>query len=636
MDLSRGGQRLVLGLLRLSTEGRPERSEAMALIHHALNSGVRWLDTADSYGLDHRDMHYGERLASEAVATWDGPRDEVRILTKVGLTRPKGKWVPDGSRKHVLQSVERSLEALRTSQLFCLQLHVKDSRVPFEETLGVLHELQALGKVLHVGMCNVEPYEVRQASRHFRIASVQNELSLLSRGSAADGMLAWTARSEIPFLAYRVLGGTAKVGKWETHRTIGPWAKQRNVPATALAIAAIARLGTHVYPVIGATRMESLRASLEAMRFAGDEELWGLVQSKFSMEAEAGAIQAIEGPGVAEKTEGTSVVKLEEGLGPGSTPEVVLLMGIQGAGKSELVREYEASGYERLNRDALGGSLEGMVVRLRERVRAGVTRVVLDNTYPTRVSRAPVIDAAREVGLPVRCRWLMTSPSEAKVNIATRLLERYGRLLGPDEMKRMGKEDSNLPPPVALQRWSESFEEPELDEGFAVVDRIPFVRRVDANRTGLGLFLDVDGTLRRTLSGEKYPRSVEDIEILPGRSEVLGRWVADGYQLFFVSNQSGVASGKVEETAVKACFERTVELLGLSVVEVAYCPHSAFPVGCFCRKPLPGLGVYLGRKYGVDLSRSIMVGDLESDRQFADGLGMRYIEAGDFFGADAR
>src|SRR5262245_30503380 len=96
---------LGLGLLRLSTEGRPAEPEAMAVLHHALNLGVRLLDTADVYCLDHKDLHYGEHLVRLAMDLWKGPRDEVRVVTKAGLSRPKGKWVPSGKPAHIRKAV---------------------------------------------------------------------------------------------------------------------------------------------------------------------------------------------------------------------------------------------------------------------------------------------------------------------------------------------------------------------------------------------------------------------------------------------------------------------------------------------------------------------------------------------------
>jgi len=141
----------------------------------------------------------------------------------------------------------------------------------------------------------------------------------------------------------------------------------------------------------------------------------------------------------------------------------------------------------------------------------------------------------------------------------------------------------------------------------------------------------VDGTLRTTRSGEIYPREPDDVQLLPGRKEVLQRWLEDGYRLFFVSNQSGVASGNVSREAVDACFQRTVELLGFPVAEIAVCPHPAFPAGCFCRKPLAGLGIYLKQKHDLASEHLVMVGDMDSDAQFAVALGAKYYSAEEFF-----
>ena len=125
-------------------------------------------------------------------------------------------------------------------------------------------------------------------------------------------------------------------------------------------------------------------------------------------------------------------------------------MGIQGAGKSSDVARYLERGYERLNRDLLGGDLDDLIPKLADLLAAGRTRVVLDNTYATRVSRYPLIRTAHAHGVPVRCRYLATPIDEAYANVVSRILERHGRLLGPDELKELGKDDPNLPPPAAM------------------------------------------------------------------------------------------------------------------------------------------------------------------------------------------
>lgn len=641
--------RLGLGLLRLGTAGRPSADDAIALLHCALDQGLRLLDTADVYCLDEDDRHYGERLVRRALECWHGPREEVQVLTKVGLARPKGRWVPEGRPERLRTAVEGSLRALGVERLFVLQLHARDPRVPLEETLAALAELQRAGKVEHLGLCNTSAGEVIQAERHFRVACVQNELSVLERKSAQEGLLAFTQARGIPFLAHRPLGGHARVARLAKNQILSALAQRHACTPHEIALAALLAAGPHVIPLVGATRPQSIRSSLAALRLHLDASDHAALSIRYSFapKPEATAlVHALAPTAPAEPTRTGTVqspashapASVDPMLSPpaalhvGQQAEVVVLMGIQGAGKTMLVSEYVDKGYARLNRDLLGGRLDDLVPRMVEFLRAGQRRIVLDNTYPTRISRFPVIHAARVHGVPVRCRHLHTPLTEARINIVLRMLERYGRPLGPDEMKALAKKDPNLPPPAALMRWTSSFEPPALDEGFAAVETIPFVRRPQPARTEKGLLLDVDGTLRKTRSGEIYPRHADDIEILPGRREVLARWVAAGYRLFFVSNQSGIASGKLTHAAAEACFLRTAELLQLPVTGIAYCPHPAFPVGCYCRKPMPGLGVYLMERHQLAREHLVVVGDMASDAEFAAGLGARYVDAGEFFG----
>ena len=617
---------LALGLLRLSTEGRPSEADAIDVIHYALAQGIRVLDTADSYALDDRDMHYGEHLVRKALAAWDGPRADVRVITKAGLARPKGRWVPAGGRDHLIKMVDGSLKALGVDRIAMLLLHANDPKTPLEESLSALAELQRAGKIEHLGLCNTSIPEVRQAERHFKVQAIQNELSVIDRNSAVDGLVALAKLMGIPFLAHRPLGGHSKTANLLKNRAVKPISTRHKVTPHEAALAALIDLGPPVIPLIGATKKASIESSLRAFKVPYDAKDRAELATKITFDPTAEALAATAPP-----VTPPGLRTLVANEGPGDEPEVVVMMGIQGAGKSSEVARYVDRGYARLNRDMLGGSLEDMIPKLGELLASGQKRVVLDNTYPTRVSRYAVIRMAHAHGVPVRCRFMATPIDEAYANVVLRILERYGRLLGPDDLKELAKDDPNLPPPAAMARWAATFEAPHVDEGFGVVEQIPFVRRPAPQFTGKGLLLDVDGTLRKTKSGEIFPCSADDVELLPGRREQLQRFVDEGYQLFFVSNQSGVASEKLTAAAAEAAFARTIELLGLPVAEVMYCPHPAFPVGCFCRKPLPGLGVALIQKHKLAREHLIMVGDMDSDRAFAKALGIKYFDAADFF-----
>src|SRR5206468_1180951 len=111
--------------------------------------------------------------------------------------------------------------------------------------------------------------------------------------------------------------------------------------------------------------------------------------------------------------------------------DVVILMGIPGAGKSRLAETYVARGYVRLNRDERGGSLREVAGALDDLLSAGTRRVVLDNTYLTRAARSYVIEAANRHRVPTRCVWLETPLAQAQANLVERLLERFDRLPAP-------------------------------------------------------------------------------------------------------------------------------------------------------------------------------------------------------------
>ncbi len=309
--------------------------------------------------------------------------------------------------------------------------------------------------------------------------------------------------------------------------------------------------------------------------------------------------------------------------------EIVLVLGYPASGKSSWTVA-NLPGHTRLNRDLEGGSLDGLLAKAAAALDAGAS-VVLDNTYPTRESRRPVIELGRARGVPVRCVWIDAAIEDAQVNAVTRMVRTYGRLPEPDEIKRLSRKDPNTFGPSVLFRYRKVFEAPELSEGFAALDRVRFTRAPqDAGRTNPALLLDFDGTLRVTKSGEKYPRTPDDVAVIPGRAEALRAWAAKGYKLLGVSNQGDVARGRLTADEARACFARTVELLGVDI-EVAFCPHNPAPIDCWCRKPMPGLGVAYIERHALDRAQTIMVGDMTTDRTFAARCGVRYEDAAAFF-----
>lgn len=310
--------------------------------------------------------------------------------------------------------------------------------------------------------------------------------------------------------------------------------------------------------------------------------------------------------------------------------EIVLVMGYPASGKSTWAEAHFKS-HRRVNRDSLGDKTLEDLVPIAERHLDEGASVVLDNTYATRESRASLLALAKRKGAVARCVWLDTTIEDAQYNAAERLVRKHAKLPSPDEIKKLSKKDPNTFGPSVLFRHRKLFEEPTVAEGFAAVERVRFTRAPQpAGYTSKALLLDYDGTLRRTKSGEKYPRTPDDIELIPGRVEALRRHLAEGYKLLGVSNQGAVAKGDLTVDDARACFDRTNQLLGVDI-EVAFCPHEPAPISCWCRKPMPGMAVAFIEKHKLDRAQTIMVGDMTSDRTFAARSGVRFVEEARFF-----
>lgn len=630
--------RLGLGAMRLTDAGRAAE-EAEALIRAAVEAGVTLIDTANVYGPDAKSAHTNEKLLARVLAALPEPRrDAVTVTTKVGMARKAARWMPDGDPAGLRREAIRSREALGGGPLSLLQLHLRDPKVPFEASLEALARLHADGVARHLGLCNTTLGDLATALRVLppgSLATVQNALSLAVPADAEKAALVLPVCTAlgITFLAHSPLGGPDKAKKLASHRTLGAIAADHAYPhgAAALALAYLGTLSPAIVPLPGPTRPETLASCLAAAQSPLPASLVAAVDAAFP------AFAALRGAAPPAAIDGLDHARdLATALGelpPPATEGVVLTVGIQGAGKSSAVAPFEEAGHLRLNRDTVGGRLIDLIAPLEGHLAAapaGQRKAILDNTYPTAASRAPVIAAARKAGVPVHALWLDTPLDEARVNVVRRMLALTGKLCGPDALKELGATHANLVPPSALTSWLGAFERPSRLEGFDTVERRPF-SRIPGGGTRPGLFLDVDGTLRVTRSGEKYPKAPDDFELLPGRREVLMRWHEAGWALFFVSNQSGIASGKVSAETVEAAFAGTAAALGVPVTDIAFCPHPAFPVGCFCRKPMPGLGVALIDRHGLDPERLVMVGDMSSDAGFAAAIGARYFDAEHFF-----
>ena len=172
--------RLGFGAMRVTGEGiwgwPPDRQNALKVLRRAVELGVNLIDTADAYGPD-----TSELLIAEALYPY--PKGLV-IATKGGLTRPgPGQWVPNCRPDHLKQALDGSLKRLRLDRIDLYQLHTVDSKVPIEESVGALKQMQDAGKIRHIGLSNVDRKEIDRARKIVPIVSVQNRYNIEDRES---------------------------------------------------------------------------------------------------------------------------------------------------------------------------------------------------------------------------------------------------------------------------------------------------------------------------------------------------------------------------------------------------------------------------------------------------------------------
>jgi len=251
---------------------------------------------------------------------------------------------------------------------------------------------------------------------------------------------------------------------------------------------------------------------------------------------------------------------------------------------------------------------------------AGRKQWVLDNTYPSRKSRNEVIECAWKHAVPVRCIHLTTSVADSQVNAITRLIEVHGRLPTPEELRERGKDDPRYFGPDAQFRYERSVEPPTEDEGFALLESRPFVRRATPNATTPAVIMEYDDVL---CAGS--PVRATDVVLADGARQILQRAHAAGWLLFAQAWRPQIARGGLTAAAMEECFARTRELLGVEI-HLACCPHDAGPPICWCRKPLPGLIMEFALPRGVALERSVYVGRSAADRTLSQRLGLEYCD----------
>jgi pyridoxine 4-dehydrogenase len=263
--------RLGYGAMRITGKGiwgEPKDPEgAKTVLRRAVELGVNFIDTADSYGPE-----VSERLIGEALAPY---AKGVVIATKAGLTRQgPDRWLPVARPEYLNQQVEMSLRRLKTERLDLWQLHRIDPKVPVEESLAVIQRLQEQGKIRHVGLSEVKPHEIDQARKVIDIVSVQNQYNISDRRH--EDVLDYCEKHKIAFIPwFPVAAGKLAQpgGKLDTV------AQRHNATVSQLSLAWLLHRSPVMLPIPGTSSIEHLEENIAAADVQLSEAEWDEIEA---------------------------------------------------------------------------------------------------------------------------------------------------------------------------------------------------------------------------------------------------------------------------------------------------------------------------------------------------------------------
>src|SRR4051794_9697713 len=564
--------------MRMSTDEDRDERLAVETIAAAVQVGVTAFDTAHAYGHGEHELGHNERLLARALRQCRADSN-ARVVTKGGMTRAGGGWVPDGRAKAVLAGCEASIAALEGVPIDLYLLHAPDPRTPWRTSVRALARLVEEGLVRRVGLSNVSRHQLDEALELAPVSAVQVALSVFDDRALRGGVVERCDELGIALIAHSPLGGQRRARGLGRQAVLADVADGQGATPAEVALAWLLDLSPVVVPIPGARRPETARSAATAPTLSLDEPGQLALRRAFGELRPAPAAPRREVDG-----------------------DVVLVMGIPGAGKTRVAAEYAARGYVRLNRDERGGSLRELADALDQRLASGDRQVVLDNTYLTRAARSYVLEAARRHGLPARCIWLDTPLDQAQVNIVERLLERFGHLPAPDELRLLARRGDGVLAPTSQMRALRELEPPSADEGWAEVQRLEFVRSPPPDAARAGVLVAA-------------PAMTE-----PGWQNALAQAPDDAPHLVFDWRPDATADALAPAVSALAA-----QVAG--PVQGALCPHGGGPPICWCRPPLPGLPLVFARAHGIDLTRSTLIGSRPAHRTLAAAVGARYVEA---------
>ncbi|AVZ29777.1 general stress protein 69 [Nodularia spumigena UHCC 0039] len=255
-----------LGGMPMSIYDRPPESQSIAVIHRALDLGITFIDTADSYCKDESDKHHNERLIHQALTSYQGDISQVIVATKGGLMRPDGSWGRNGNPEHLRQTIRESFEIFGGDKPIDLwQYHSPDPNYTIEASLTPAKEAVEAGLIRFVGVSNFSVEQIKQARDVVDIVSVQNQYSPWHRQPETDGVLQYCEQENITFLPWSPFGGMRRHGNLPDIQAIAQIAQEKNVSLYCIVLAWLSSKSPCILPIPGASKVSSIEDTVTAV-----------------------------------------------------------------------------------------------------------------------------------------------------------------------------------------------------------------------------------------------------------------------------------------------------------------------------------------------------------------------------------
>jgi len=262
--------RLGFGAMRLTGEGiwgwPPDRENALKVLRRAVELGANLIDTADAYGPE-----TDELLIAEALYPY--PKGLV-IATKGGQIRPSAsQWVPKGDPAYLKQCVDKSLKRLKLERIDLYQLHRVDPKVPMEDSLGALKEMQSAGKIRHIGLSEVSPEQVERAHKIVPIVTVQNRYNITDR--KWENTLTYCEKERIGFMPWAPVGGSRGM----SNAALEKIAQDHGISIYQLGLAWLLHRSPVMLPIPGTSSLAHLEENMAAREIQLNAQEWKKIEA---------------------------------------------------------------------------------------------------------------------------------------------------------------------------------------------------------------------------------------------------------------------------------------------------------------------------------------------------------------------